>query len=182
MGGVVKTHRRQKYNYNKNRRREWKKHKKMPTIQCDHIKQAWDEKKTVEGNLRDMGLSADPNKTLPIPRTKDMMGPTVERLDKYMGETSKKQHVVEGLDAEAKRPQMRRVRLSQPDVQYCIHMMEKYGEDYKAMARDVKNYYQDTPKQIRKKILTFKSIPEQYNKYLKSQETGQPMEAESDAE
>ena len=43
---------------------------------------------------------------------------------------------------------------------------------FQAMARDEKNYYQDTPKQIRRKILTFKSIPEQYNAYLSSKEEG----------
>ncbi|KAK3095549.1 hypothetical protein FSP39_015991 [Pinctada imbricata] len=45
-------------------------------------------------------------------------------------------------------------------------MMEKYGEDYKAMARDSRNHFQDTPKQIKRKIQVFKSIPEQYNEYL----------------
>ncbi len=43
---------------------------------------------------------------------------------------------------------------------------------YQAMAKDDKNYYQDTPKQIRKKIQTFKSIPSQYNAYLKAKEEG----------
>ena len=37
-----------------------------------------------------------------------------------------------------------------------------------AMARDEKNYYQDTPKQIARKIRVFRSIPEQYNAYLAS--------------
>ena len=36
------------------------------------------------------------------------------------------------------------------------------------MARDAKNYYQDTPKQIRHKIRTFMSIPSQYNEYKKN--------------
>ena len=31
------------------------------------MKDAWDERRTVEHNLRDMGLSADPNQTLPVP-------------------------------------------------------------------------------------------------------------------
>jgi hypothetical protein len=35
------------------------------------------------------------------------------------------------------------------------------------MAKDPKNYYQETWKQIRAKIKTFKGIPEQYNEYLK---------------
>jgi len=175
MGGVVKTHRRQKYNYNKNRRRAWKKSKKMPAIECDKIKNAWDSKKSITGNLADMGLSSDPNKTLPIPKAKDMMaGPEVESLSKYINEgegSSSKDHVAQSLEAEANAPQAKRLLLSEPEVNYCIHMIEKYGEDYKAMARDRKNYYQDTPKQIRKKISTFKNIPSQYNAYLKSKET-----------
>lgn len=41
------------------------------------------------------------------------------------------------------------------------------------MARDSKNYYQDTPKQIKRKINKFKSVPDQYNAYLRSKETGE---------
>lgn len=39
------------------------------------------------------------------------------------------------------------------------------------MSRDKKNYDQLTPKQIRAKIKTFQSIPEQYNEYLQSNNT-----------
>ena len=35
------------------------------------------------------------------------------------------------LEREANAPQPKRFRLSEPDVRYCIYMMEKYGEDYK---------------------------------------------------
>ena len=48
-----------------------------------------------------------------------------------------------------------------------------------AMARDARNYYQDTPKQIRNKIILFQSIPEQYNPYLKGiseKKTGEVMD------
>lgn len=37
----------------------------------------------------------------------------------------------------------------------------------KAMARDMKNHYQDTPKQIKKRINRFKNCKEQYAAYLK---------------
>lgn len=51
-------------------------------------------------------------------------------------------------------------------------MMEKYGEDYDKMARDYKNYYQDTPAQIRKKINLFKKMKGPYKKYLNEKKAG----------
>ena len=43
------------------------------------------------------------------------------------------------------------------------------------MARDKKNFYQDTPKQIKKKILAFQKIPELYNAYLQLKEEGSAL-------
>lgn len=39
------------------------------------------------------------------------------------------------------------------------------------MERDRKNYYQETWKQLRAKINTFKKIPEQYSEYLNNRIT-----------
>ncbi|KAI0210463.1 Nucleolar protein 16 [Lamellibrachia satsuma] len=167
MGKPRKVHK--KFNYSKNRRKEWKKTKKLPKIGCKQMKDAWDERRTVEHNLRDMGLSADPNQTFPVPTPAERFIRDIDMEDKPW---KKKQHpepkklrVAQALEREANAPQPKRFRLSEPDTRYCIYMMERYGEDYKAMAKDPKNYYQDTPKQIRSKIRTFMSIPEQYNAY-----------------
>ncbi|KAK2173769.1 hypothetical protein NP493_850g01034 [Ridgeia piscesae] len=154
------------FNYNKNRRKEWKKQKKLPKIGCKQMKDAWDERRTVEYNLQNMGLSADPNKTLAMPKPMDDVDVEAKPWKKLP--QPKKLRVAHALEREANAPQPKRFRLSEPDVRYCIYMMEKYGEDYKAMAKDLKNYYQDTPKQIRSKIRTFMSIPEQYNEYKNS--------------
>jgi len=51
-------------------------------------------------------------------------------------------------------------------------MIEKFGEDYKKMARDHKNYYQDTPAQIKKRINIFKTMKIQYEKYLNDKNSG----------
>ena len=51
-------------------------------------------------------------------------------------------------------------------------MMEKYGEDFKKMSRDYKNYYQDTPAQIKKRIARFKNMKSQYDKYLAEKKSG----------
>jgi len=168
-----------KFNYNKNRRRAWKKQKKLPTIGCAEVKEAWDSRKSVQANFSDMGLSLDPNKTLRIPSTKELLKESTlgagskSTGSKSVTEKQVKTNVIKDLEAVANAEQPVRMRLAEPEIRYCIYMMERYEDDYKAMARDDKNYYQDTPKQIRRKILTFKSIPEQYREYLnsKSQQT-----------
>jgi hypothetical protein len=53
-----------------------------------------------------------------------------------------------------------------------MYMIEKHGEDYKKMARDHQNHYQDTPNQIRKKINLFKKNKLQYQKYLEDKKNG----------
>jgi ubiquinone biosynthesis protein COQ9 len=45
------------------------------------------------------------------------------------------------------------------------------------MARDPKNYYQETWRQIRNKIKKFKNIPEQYSKYMESQKKQSAVES-----
>jgi ubiquinone biosynthesis protein COQ9 len=48
-----------------------------------------------------------------------------------------------------------------------------------AMARDPKNYYQETWKQFQNKIKKFKKTAEQYGKYLESQKHKDSMEITS---
>ncbi|XP_052706912.1 nucleolar protein 16-like [Crassostrea angulata] len=170
MGRVRKKRKGAKYNYDKNRRKEWKKAKKLPTIGCTQIKEAWDPKKSVKKNLEEMGISADPNQTFKIPKTKDIFISEDSKTDEEEKTRKRqpKEHVIEDLEMEASIPQEKTLKLSSEEVKYCIYMLEKYGEDYKAMARDKRNHFQDTPKQIKKKIKTFMNIPEQYNAYIAS--------------
>ncbi|XP_035215020.1 uncharacterized protein LOC118188639 [Stegodyphus dumicola] len=72
------------------------------------------------------------------------------------------------LEAEANAPRPKTLRLPTEPIKFCVYMIEKYGENYNDMAKDPKNHYQDTPAQIRKKILKFKSIPCQWNGYLRA--------------
>ncbi|XP_077992680.1 nucleolar protein 16-like [Glandiceps talaboti] len=155
---------RKKYNYNTNRRKLWKKSKRVPDIKCTQIKQAWDRRKSVKQNLSDMGIATDPNQAIPIPKVRDLV--QMESMDLEVARKQSKKHVVEDMEEEANLPQKKTLRLSKPEVSFCTYMLDKYGDNYKAMARDEKNYYQDTPKQIKRRINTFKSVPEHYKKYL----------------
>ena len=40
-------------------------------------------------------------------------------------------YLLSELEAEASIPQERRLKLSEPDVAFCISMIEKYGDNYK---------------------------------------------------
>lgn len=48
------------------------------------------------------------------------------------------------------------------------------------MARDTKNYYQESPGQIRQKIQKFKKIPTQWNAYLKAKKIAESNNEEMD--
>ncbi|XP_041368660.1 nucleolar protein 16-like [Gigantopelta aegis] len=178
MGKAKQQHRKKKFNYSKDRKRIWQKLKKTPTITCDEIRSAYDKKKSLKQNMIDMGLAMDPNQTIKIPKSKERFS-EVQSLSEAiaamnsdaLSKKEEKLFVRDKLEAEANAPQERMVRLSEPEARFCIHMMEQHGEDYKAMARDPKNYYQETPKQIRRKINIFKSIPEQYGLYLSSKKS-----------
>ncbi|KAJ8025684.1 Nucleolar protein 16 [Holothuria leucospilota] len=157
-----------KFRYNVNRRKLWKKAKKVPTIESEPIKNAWVAHKGIPANFASMGLSADVNKTLRIPKTKELLRPAAVDADKSSRQKPLKGYVADELAAEAALKPERKWSLSDPVRKFCIYMIEKYGDDYKAMARDPRNYYQKTPKQIKGTILTFKRLPETYNAYLET--------------
>ncbi|XP_005089624.1 nucleolar protein 16 [Aplysia californica] len=169
MGKVKKQKKHLKFDYNRDRKKNWKKAKGTPTIKCDEIKAAWDETKSVKRNMRDMGLSADPNKTLRLPRVKPLkMGTLDVEMEIDLEKTPTKTFVVDDLEVKSKIAGKKKMTMSDEDAGFCVYMMDKYGDNYVAMARDERNYYQDTPKQIQRKINRFKSIPKMYDVYAES--------------
>ncbi|XP_051157372.1 protein PFC0760c [Leptopilina boulardi] len=174
MTKVRKVKKRKRFQANVNRKRLRNKLNKLPTIKCKQIKDAWEVKKSIKGNLKDMGLAADPNEIFKIPNTKRQEIENVSKVratenfieENLIKNPPLKVHVAESLEKEAKTPRERMFKLPKNQVQFITYMMDKYGDDYKAMTRDKKNYYQLTWKQIRAKVNTFKNIPEQYAEYL----------------
>lgn len=107
-----------------------------------------------------MGLVHDVNVIKPKPaKTTD-----VEMEE----ETKPPTEIVEKLEQDANALRVKTYKLPKNQVEYLSYLLDTYGEDYKAMAKDKRNYLQHTWKKIRSKIRVFKSIPEQYNEYLKS--------------
>jgi hypothetical protein len=56
-----------------------------------------------------------------------------------------KPYVVNDLKAEASLPEKKGNTLSRDLIDYVQYVVENHGEDYKAMAGEEENYYQDTP-------------------------------------
>ncbi|KAK1130461.1 hypothetical protein K0M31_018593 [Melipona bicolor] len=183
MTKIRKVKRRKRYRTNVNHKRLRNKLRKLPTINCSKIKQSWEATKSTRTNLNQMGLAYDPNDALQIPNTKREL---IEEVLKKKDENDEdklqteeedvemippKVHVAQELEAEAKAPRRKMFRLPNNQVYFLTYLMDKYGEDYKAMALDRKNYNQLTWKQIRAKIKIFKGIPEQYNEYLQNKKS-----------
>ncbi|XP_967613.3 nucleolar protein 16 [Tribolium castaneum] len=172
MTKLRKQRRRKVYRHNGNRKRLRNKIESVGKISCKEIKEAWDKRKSVKTNLEEMGLSYDPNQTLGIPSNKQKLKLSItsnndDWEEEQLDTKPTKSHVAQALEEDARAPRVKLFRLPNSQVEWVTYLMDKYGKDYKAMARDKKNYYQETWKQIRAKIKRFKSIPEQYQVYLK---------------
>lgn len=127
-----------------------------------------------------MGLSHDPNETLRIPKRYGELksGWQVEKIPDDNKPKPLKVHVAEELEMEAKAPRARQLRLPKSQVRWLSYLLDTYGNDYKSMARDNKNHYQETWKQLRAKIKQFKSIPEQYLEYLRERNIDETEDGE----
>ncbi|PIK40285.1 nucleolar protein 16-like protein [Apostichopus japonicus] len=153
---------RNSYRYSVDRKKLWKKAKKVPKIECTQLKQAWSEKKSIATNFAEMGLSHNANRTLKIRKTQHFIRPEEyeEQLQpKHKKPAATKSYVADQLAEEASLTKERVYTLSNQLQKFCTKMIDKYGEDYAAMAKDPRNYYQRTPKQIKGTIQLFKQVP-----------------------
>ncbi|XP_063622092.1 nucleolar protein 16 [Cydia splendana] len=175
---IKKQHRKKKFLHKLNRKRMHLKQRSTGQVNCKTLKEAWDMKKSTLRNLKEMGLANDPNKAIKIPNYKQEQ---LKRAKKIVNQEESseseedtevniipKKEVVERLEKEARAPRERRFMLPKGQVEYLTYLLDKYGHDYKAMARDKKNFYQETWKQIRAKMKTFMGIPKQYGEYLQA--------------
>ncbi|VVD00597.1 nucleolar protein 16 [Leptidea sinapis] len=176
---IKKQHKKKKYLHKLNRKRMHNKLRSTGQVNCKVLKEAWSNKKSSLRNLRDMGLANDPNKVIKIPNLKEeklkiakkIVNPDLSDSDEELitvKKTPSKKSVAEQLEKEAKAPRERRFMLPKGQVEFITYLLDKYGHDYKAMAKDRKNYYQETWKQLRAKVKTFMGIPKQYGEYLES--------------
>ncbi|KAF0022766.1 nucleolar protein 16 [Scophthalmus maximus] len=168
MPKTKQSSRRKKFDYNVDRKKLKKKFikKNNPTIDDRQIRNAWNNRRSVARNLSDMGLAFDPNRTLPIKKPSLLVG---GRETKAPVHIVTKPYVLDQLEEEASRPEKDSKTLSSDLIEYVQYMIRQHKDNYKAMARDEKNYYQDTPKQIKRKINDYKRChPQHHDAFLDS--------------
>ncbi|KAL3106835.1 hypothetical protein niasHT_010750 [Heterodera trifolii] len=85
------------------------------------------------------------------------------KLNKSEAESSKvvlelQQIALEGAQqmAEQKQRKRERAKLQQSDIEFCQKMLQRHGENYEGMSRDPLNIWQNTPRQIERKIGVYK--------------------------
>ncbi|XP_058996523.1 nucleolar protein 16-like [Mustela lutreola] len=136
--------RRQKFSYNVNQKwlNQNVRWKAASWVKCSHIQHAWNHAKSMQQNLIKMGLAMDPNKAVPLCKRK-VKAMDVDVEERPM-ELVRKPYVLNDLEAEPSLSEKKGNTLSRELIDYVCYMVEKHGDDYKAMAQDEKNYYPHT--------------------------------------
>merc|ERR1719430_2348935 len=190
MAGLKKLKRKKTYNYGRNRSRVRKQQEKTNKfnvkVDCQAMKEVWDNRKSLKENLATMGVAVDANSVLPKISAKKKM---IDEMKKLKGiemseqeEGKEKTDVVKKLEEEAKFVAKQTFRFTPTQVQLITYMMDRHGEDWEAMARDPKNHYQETPAKLRGMVTKFISIPEHYAVYCRERGLIQASETPEDKE
>lgn len=98
---------------------------------------------------KEVGLISDPNKVIGNLRKKKNVKKTKKEAQSAF---------VKELEAKANKPQKKKFKFSKVMCEELDYYINKYGEDYERMARDKRNIYQDSPGQLRYKIVKYKKI------------------------
>ncbi|KAL5274787.1 NOP16 family protein [Megaselia abdita] len=143
----------------------------MKTI--DIVKEFWKDDKTSVQNFNAMGISSDPNKSIPVPsskqkRIKVMVDGTFAKEGENTIQTQKVNAVIETMELEVSKERSKRLRLPKSYINKLNYFLDKYKFDYDSMFKDFKNYDQWSAKQCRQRIKKYMTIQEQFANYLLS--------------
>jgi len=103
----------------------------------EEIKKAWESVKSIRTNLKEMGLAYDANKAVQNEQN-EMLGEddtekretSSDHEDKALLKILTKDHVMRTLEADAKAPRERLLRLPKGQTQFLTYLIKKYDEDY----------------------------------------------------
>ncbi|CAG0895871.1 unnamed protein product [Darwinula stevensoni] len=151
-----------------------KRRRKQKVGPHEEIRKSWDPSKSLKENYDEMGLVLNVNASLPLQTGKVTLEPMeVEHgTKKKQAKKRPRERAAERMELDLKRKEAERAKvktylLPEPEYLWLQDLLDQYGEETQKMARDPKNHYQLTPKQIQRKINQLKNIPDQWARYLK---------------
>lgn len=125
------------------------------TIVHPVMRDAWDRRRSPANNLSSVGLSPSVNS---IRKSRATTGRTIEVAP--LPRVVQHPDVLEKLSDEANLPERPPNRVVHPGERLALKkMVERYGDDWERMARDLKlNYLQWTPRQLQRKVERMEAI------------------------
>merc|ERR1712066_402083 len=128
---------------------------------------------SVKENMSRMGIVLNARDVMPLSGAKQKLVSNMKKLKNIPVEEDEKTpdilkpEVIAKLSEEANVPAKQNFRFTTSQVQLITYMMDKHGTNYKAMARDPRNHFQETPAKLRGMIRKFINIPEHYAPYCR---------------
>ncbi|VDO35107.1 unnamed protein product [Onchocerca flexuosa] len=146
---------RRRINYSKNltaaKKKAIKKRKTMDGITCKQMRIAWDKNATIKQNMKAMGLAYDSNKLFSLhpsiskhteemeiddPKQYGSLKSQIQKAKSTSGKPEVKKVIAalekEVEDEEIRQKKGRTYRLLAKDIEFCIYMIEKHGDNYEA--------------------------------------------------
>ncbi|KAL7075101.1 hypothetical protein ACQ4LE_005468 [Meloidogyne hapla] len=162
---------RYRYNLSAAKRQNTKYKKKRKFKGCQIIENSWQKQMTTRQNLASMGLAYDPNEVMmevdgelkhsAENLKKPKKGSNLEKINKcnttqVLIELEQIAIVEANESDKQKKRRKQKASLHPNDMDICEKMLSKHGEDHEAMARDPLNIWQDTSRQLERKIGIYK--------------------------
>lgn len=180
MPKLRKLRRKQKFQHDRNRKRIKKSQDKYKKdnikVSSEVMQNHWNHKDSIKTNLEKMGVAFDANSVVQHKSTKKRLMDRVtkddhsDEMENHENNQKKPTSVIKRLEEEvieAEKNIKQTFRFPSEQAKWIEYCIDKHGDDFKAMARDSKNIWQETPKQIRQKVLKFMSTPAHYDAFAK---------------
>jgi len=131
-----------------------------PSIGDATLRQHWDTSKTLQQNMKHLGLAFDSNKATPglarekKLKKKDFLKQDLMAQNEMTMEVEKEPintAVIDEFSKQAANGQKIERHIAPGEAKFVMELIQKHSTNYKAMARDKRNKYQHTPKQLQRK-------------------------------
>jgi len=127
-----------------------------PYIGDKTLEQHWDTKKTLQENMRELGLAYNPNTSQKNKKLRkndllQLLMEGKEQMDVVKVEVKPKTAVIEEFEKQAANGKKFERHISPDEAKFFLTLIKTHGTNYTGMSADKRNTYQHTANQLRHK-------------------------------